>query len=46
MLMKWLGHRHSEMVKHYYHLNDGEGQRHLRQVNFVGAAGGTTPPGP
>lgn len=34
--MKWLGHRNSRMVKHYYHLHDEEAQRQMKKLSFTG----------
>jgi integrase len=42
-VMRWLGHRDSSMVKHYYHLHDHEAQRLMEQVCFIGNTGGTVP---
>ena len=36
VVMQWLGHRDSQMVRHYYHLHDDEAQRQMQRVNFVG----------
>jgi len=36
VVMRWLGHRDSLMVRHYYHLHDDEAQRQMQRVNFVG----------
>lgn len=41
VVMRWLGHRDSQMVKHYYHLHDDEAQRQMKKINFVGRAGTT-----
>jgi hypothetical protein len=38
--MAWLGHRDSQMVRHYYHLHDDEAQRQMKRLNFLGQAGG------
>jgi integrase len=35
MLMDWLGHRHSLMVKRYYHPQREEAQRQLNKVRFA-----------
>jgi integrase len=40
VVMKWLGHTDSKMVKHYYHLYDDEAQRQMQRLNFVGDVGG------
>ena len=34
-LMRWLGHKDSAMVKHYYHLHDDEAQRQMNSVQFL-----------
>lgn len=39
MVMRWLGHRSSEMVRHYYHLHDDEAKRQMNQLNFLGNVG-------
>lgn len=36
VVMKWLGHRDSQMVRHYYHLHDAEAQRQMRGLTFIG----------
>ena len=33
VVMDWLGHRSSAMVRHYYHLHDEEAQRQMAKVN-------------
>jgi integrase len=38
VLMEWLGHRNSTMVRHYYHLHNGESQKQMSQLDFAGAA--------
>ena len=49
VVMRWLGHHDSAMVRHYYHLHDDEAQRQMQRLNFVGGsatavvAGTTTP---
>ena len=35
MLMRWLGHHNSRMVRRYYHLHDDEAQREMGRINFV-----------
>ena len=40
MLMSWLGHRDSDMVKHYYHLHDGESRRRMNEIDFLGGTAG------
>jgi integrase len=36
VLMTWLGHRDSSMVKHYYHLDRSESQRQMARIDFIG----------
>jgi integrase len=38
--MEWLGHADSEMVRHYYHLNDEESRRKMDQLNLLGGSDG------
>ncbi|MCL2645779.1 MAG: site-specific integrase [Phycisphaerales bacterium] len=38
MLMIWLGHRDSRMVRHYYHLRDNTSVEHMHKLNLVGTA--------
>ena len=40
VVMEWLGHADSKMVRHYFHLHDKEAQRQMKRLNFVGDAGG------
>jgi len=40
MVMEWLGHVDSEMVRHYYHLHDEEARRRMADLDFLGGAGG------
>ncbi|MFT3881092.1 MAG: site-specific integrase [Gemmatales bacterium] len=42
-IMKWLGHRNSEMVKHYYHQNDPDEQLRMSSVLFFNPTVGNTP---
>ena len=35
VVMQWLGHRQSAMVRHYYHLHDAEAQRQMRRLDFI-----------
>lgn len=41
VVMEWLGHRDSAMVRHYYHLHDEEAQRQMKRLDFLGEAGGS-----
>ena len=46
VVMDWLGHADSKMVKHYFHLHDQEAQRHMARLDFVGGGpGGGAGPG-
>ena len=36
VVMQWLGHRDSQMVRHYYHLHDDEAQRQMQRSHFRG----------
>jgi len=40
MVMDWLGHADSEMIRHYYHLHDEEAKRRMDGLDFLGGAGG------
>jgi integrase len=40
MVMEWLGHADSEMVRHYYHLHDDEARQRMAGLDFLGGAGG------
>lgn len=40
MVMEWLGHADSEMVRHYYHLHDEEARRRMNQLNLLGRSVG------
>jgi integrase len=40
MVMNWLGHANSEMIRHYYHLHDEEARRRMNKLDFLGGAGG------
>jgi integrase len=46
IVMAWLGHRDSAMVKHYYHLHDEEAQRQMKRLNFLGKTDGNGAVGP
>jgi integrase len=35
MLMAWLGHRESEMIRHYYHLRQDEARRQMDRMPFA-----------
>jgi integrase len=36
MLMAWLGHRDSEMIRHYYHLRQDEARKQMARIPFLG----------
>lgn len=40
VLMSWLGHSNSEMIRLYYHLSDEESQAQMKNVDFTGVGGG------
>lgn len=35
ILSKWLGHRDSQMVRHYFHLQDDQGRRHMARLGSL-----------
>lgn len=40
IVMSWLGHSDSEMVRHYYHLSDDESRRKMDQLKLAGSGVG------
>ena len=38
MLMAWLGHKSSRMIRHYYHLRQKASQEQMTKLNLVGSA--------
>lgn len=40
IVMDWLGHADSEMIRHYYHLHDEEAKRRMDSLDFLGGASG------
>ena len=40
VVMNWLGHADSKMVRHYYHLHDEVSQQQMNQVRFLAVDGG------
>jgi integrase len=40
MVMDWLGHANSNMIRHYYHLHDEEAQRRMGSLDFIGTSSG------
>jgi integrase len=45
VVMSWLGHSSSNMVRHYFHLHDDKSQRLMRRISFRGHAGGAVAAG-
>jgi len=45
VVMEWLGHRDSAMVRHYYHLHDEEAQRQMSRLKFLDESGGSVAAG-
>jgi integrase len=41
VVMEWLGHADSNMVRHYYHLHDDEAQRQMKRLDFLGEGTGS-----
>ena len=39
MLMDWVGHADSEMVRLYYHLNNDEARQQMHRLDLIGEAG-------
>ena len=39
VVMRWLGHKSSAMVQHYYHLHDEEARRQMRRITLSDDAG-------
>jgi len=40
IVMEWLGHADSAMIRHYFHLHDDEARRRMSSLDFLGGAGG------
>jgi integrase len=40
VVMEWVGHADSAMVRHYFHLHDEEAQRRMNGLNLLSGAGG------
>ena len=38
MLMRWMGHKDSRMVRHYYHVRERASQQQMTGLNLVGSA--------
>jgi integrase len=38
LVMEWMGHQESKMVRHYYHAHDAEAQKQMKRLNFTGDA--------
>ncbi len=45
MVMDWLGHADSEMIRHYYHLHDEEARRRMNGLDFLGGVSGRSADG-
>ena len=45
VLMIWLGHRESKMVRHYYHLHEEEAQRQMAKIKFFAKTSPAENPG-
>jgi integrase len=41
MVMDWLGHRDSGMVRYYYHLSDPQAQKEMKRLSSIAAAPGS-----
>ncbi|HLJ97482.1 MAG TPA: hypothetical protein VKU02_30260, partial [Gemmataceae bacterium] len=44
LLMAWLGHQDSEMIRHYYHLRHDEARRQMAKIPFLGKQEGDSVP--
>jgi integrase len=42
MLMAFLGHRDSEMIRHYYHMQQDEARKQMNKLPSLGPSGTTT----
>ena len=40
IVMQWLGHADSDMIKHYYHLHDEEAKQQMNRLDFLGIGNG------
>jgi len=40
IVMAWLGHHDSQMIRTYYHLHDSESRSKMNDMDFLGGAGG------
>ena len=40
IVMDWLGHADSEMIRRYFHLHDDEAKRRMNELDFLGGAAG------
>ena len=43
VIMKWLGHRDSKMVEHYFHLHNDEARRQMQRLRLSGNTSGRVP---
>jgi integrase len=41
LVMEWLGHQESKMVRHYYHAHNEEAQRQMKKLNLIGRSDAT-----
>ena len=42
VLMDWLGHRDSRMVKHYFHMHEQQSRQHMNKINFFAGTSDAT----
>jgi len=40
VVMEWLGHANSDMIRNYYHLHDEVAKQWMNNLDFIGATGG------
>jgi integrase len=45
IVMTWLGHSSSKMVRHYFHPHDDESRRQMQRIRFIQGAGGAVATG-
>jgi hypothetical protein len=46
MVMEWLGHRDSDMIRYSFHLDDRESQHPMKRISFAGVDGSDVAAGP
>jgi len=44
IVMEWLGHKHSDMVRHYYYVHDEESRRQMDRLDPLGNKAGEQSP--